>query len=105
MLQIDMWKRVLIWSTVVVGLLLALPNGFYTRVETRNDAVKAIETGAAGNGLEEQAGLWPGWLPSSLVNLGLDLRGGAHLLAEVKTQDVYKTRIKGHVARDSRYVA
>ncbi|MCF3596086.1 protein translocase subunit SecD [Rhodobacteraceae bacterium LMO-12] len=95
MLQIDMWKRVLIWSTVVVGLLLALPNGFYTRVETRNDAVKAMETGASGNGLEEQAGLWPGWLPSSLVNLGLDLRGGAHLLAEVKTQDVYKTRIKG----------
>ncbi|UYV38801.1 protein translocase subunit SecD [Rhodobacteraceae bacterium D3-12] len=93
MLQIDMWKRVLIWLTVVVGLLLALPNGFYTRVETRNDAVKAIAEGGAGNGLEEQAGMWPSWLPSGLVNLGLDLRGGAHLLAEVRTADVYKTRI------------
>ena len=95
MLQIDTWKRVLIWLTVVVGLVLALPNGFYTRVETRNDAVKALEAGNGAPGLEEQAALWPSWLPSGLVNLGLDLRGGAHLLAEVKTKDVYKTRIKG----------
>ena len=95
MLQIDTWKRVLIWLTVVVGLLLALPNGFYTRVETRNDAVKALEAGGGAPGLEEQAALWPSWLPSGLVNLGLDLRGGAHLLAEVQVEDVYKTRIKG----------
>ena len=95
MLQIDGWKRVLIWLTVVVGLLLALPNAFYTRVETHNDAVKAIEAGADAGGLEEQVALWPGWLPSGLVNLGLDLRGGAHLLVEVKVEDVYKTRIKG----------
>jgi preprotein translocase subunit SecD len=36
---------------------------------------------------------WPSFLPSALVNLGLDLRGGAHLLAEVRVEDVYKTRI------------
>jgi preprotein translocase subunit SecD len=94
MLQIEMWKRVLIWLTVVVGLLLALPNAFYTRVETHNDAVKALEGGSTAAGLNEQAALWPSWLPSSLVNLGLDLRGGAHLLAEVEVQDVYATRIK-----------
>ncbi|MDQ2089180.1 protein translocase subunit SecD [Marimonas arenosa] len=94
MLQIDTWKRVLIWLTVVVGLLLALPNAFYTRVETRNDAVKALEAGSSAPGLQEQAELWPTWLPSGLVNLGLDLRGGAHLLAEVKVEDVYETRIK-----------
>jgi len=95
MLQIDTWKRVLIWATVVVGLFLALPNAFYTRVETSNDAAEALAAGGVAEGLEEQAALWPNWLPSSLVNLGLDLRGGAHLLAEVKTEDVYKTRIKG----------
>jgi preprotein translocase subunit SecD len=94
MLQIEMWKRVLIWLTVVVGLLLALPNAFYTRVETHNDAVKALESGSTAAGLEEQAALWPSWMPSSLVNLGLDLRGGAHLLAEVEVKDVYATRIK-----------
>ena len=38
MLQIDTWKRVLIVLTVLVGLVLALPNAFYSRVETANDA-------------------------------------------------------------------
>lgn len=96
MLQIELWKRALIWITVALGLLLALPNGFYSRVETHNDAVKALaEGGAKDQGLEAQAGMWPGWLPSGLVNLGLDLRGGAHLLAEVQVEDVYKSRIKG----------
>lgn len=94
MLQIDTWKRVLIWLAVAFGMVLALPNGFYTRVETHNDAVKAIEAGGAASGLEEQVALWPSFLPSGLVNLGLDLRGGAHLLAEVKVQDVYAARIK-----------
>ncbi|MFN7053124.1 MAG: protein translocase subunit SecD, partial [Gemmobacter sp.] len=32
-------------------------------------------------------------MPSAIVPLGLDLRGGAHLLAEVKVADVYKARI------------
>ena len=79
MLRIETWKRVLIWGLCALGLLLALPNGFYSRVETRNDAVQAIELGAATPENEAAAGLWPGFLPSGLVNLGLDLRGGAHL--------------------------
>ena len=75
MLQIDTWKRVLIWLVVVAGIMLALPNGFYTRVETHNDAVKALEAGGSAAGLSEQAEMWPSYLPSGLVNLGLDLRG------------------------------
>ncbi|MBU3261237.1 protein translocase subunit SecD [Roseovarius sp. PS-C2] len=94
MLQIDMWKRIAIWGIVALGLLLALPNTFYSRVETHNDAVKALETGAQSAQLTEAAGQWPGWLPSGLVNLGLDLRGGAHLLAEVQVEDVYQSRIE-----------
>lgn len=94
MLQIDLWKRIVIWSLVALGLFLALPNAFYTRVETHNDAVAAIEAGADTPSLREKAALWPGWLPSGLVNLGLDLRGGAHLLAEVRVGDVYETRIE-----------
>jgi preprotein translocase subunit SecD len=93
MLQIDGWKRVLILLTCVVGLLLALPNAFYPRVEAHNDAVADLEAGMSGNGLEELAAGWPNWMPSSLVNLGLDLRGGAHLLAEVQVADVYKARM------------
>ena len=94
MLQIALWKRVLIWATCALGLLLAMPNGFYTRVETHNDAVASLEAGFSGNGIEVQAAMWPSYLPSSLVNLGLDLRGGAHLLAEVKVADVYAARME-----------
>lgn len=46
MLQIGFWKRLFIWGLVALGLLLALPNAFYTRVEQSNDAVAAIEAGA-----------------------------------------------------------
>ncbi len=94
MLQIETWKRVLIWLVCVVGLLMALPNAFYTRVEQSNDAKAAIEQGIETPELQAQAGQWPGWLPSSLVNLGLDLRGGAHLLAEVQVSDVYESRME-----------
>ncbi len=91
MLQIGLWKRIVIWSLCALGLLLALPNGFYSRVEGYNDAQKAFET----SGLEVKgAPSWPSFLPSGLVNLGLDLRGGAHLLAEVEVEDVYTARMK-----------
>ena len=83
MLHISATKQVMIWLTVVVGLLLALPNGFYGQVEKYNDAVVA----------GEEATGWPSFLPSGLVNLGLDLRGGAHLLAEVKVEDAHQTLI------------
>ncbi|MCA1774902.1 MAG: protein translocase subunit SecD, partial [Loktanella sp.] len=83
MLNISPFRMVLIWLTVAVGLLLALPNAFYGKVESYNDTVVASGSGEG----------WPGFLPSGLVNLGLDLRGGAHLLAEVEVEDVYQTMI------------
>ena len=83
MLQIALWKRFIIWVLCVGGLLLALPNAFYSRVETFNDAKL----------LNENSEKWSSFLPSSLVNLGLDLRGGAHLLAEVQVSDVYEQRM------------
>jgi len=94
MLQIDLWKRIMIALTCAVGLWLALPNAFYGPVEQHNDAVNAIELQGETPELEAQRALWPDWLPSGLVNLGLDLRGGAHLLAEVRVQDVYATRME-----------
>ena len=94
MLQIDLWKRLVIWGVVALGLLLALPNGFYSRVETHNDAAAAIEAGADPAALQDELALWPDWMPSNLVNLGLDLRGGAHLLAEVQVEDVYAARVE-----------
>jgi preprotein translocase subunit SecD len=93
MLFIDLWKKVVIWVVVALGLVLALPNAFYDRVEQFNDAVKAIEVGFDTPENREKTGLWPSFLPSGLVNLGLDLRGGAHLLAEVQVADVYAQRM------------
>ncbi|MEP3345438.1 MAG: protein translocase subunit SecD [Litoreibacter sp.] len=96
MLQMPSWQRVLILLTVLVGLALALPNGFYTTVEKHNDATAALDAGAATTPeLTADVSGWPGFLPSGLVNLGLDLRGGAHLLAEVHVEDVYESRMDG----------
>ena len=97
-LHTPLWKRILIWTLVALGVSMAVPNLFYARVEPYNDAVAAVADSEKNGTLvtpDQQAALgnWPGYLPSSLVNLGLDLRGGAHLLAEVKLADVYKQRM------------
>jgi preprotein translocase subunit SecD len=96
MLHTPLWKRLAIWLIVALGIAAAVPNLFYTRVEGHNDALKAAELSGFATP-EQQAAIdaWPAVLPSALVNLGLDLRGGAHLLAEVQVADVYKARIDG----------
>lgn len=94
MLQIPLWKRIVILAVCLFGIVSAAPNLFYGRVEAHNDAIAAATK--AGFETEAQAAAraeWPDWLPAGLVNLGLDLRGGAHLLAEVQLADVYKARM------------
>ena len=97
MLQIPLWKRVIIWALCALGVIMTVPNLFYTQVETHNDAVLAVEAAGGVATPEQEAAMaeWPSWLPSNLLNLGLDLRGGAHLLAEVQVADVYEARIDG----------
>lgn len=95
MLQISTWKRLLIWGITAVIVFMAVPNLFYQRVELHNDAVKKIEKNGSTPELEAAAAGWPSWLPSGLINLGLDLRGGAYLLADVQVKDVYKERMNG----------
>ena len=94
MLFTPLWKRILIWGVVALGIAGAIPNLFYTNVERHNDALIAEAAGAVLTDAQlADKALWPAALPSALVNLGLDLRGGAHLLAEVQVEDVYKTRM------------
>ncbi|MBN8190420.1 protein translocase subunit SecD [Salipiger thiooxidans] len=87
-----LFKRLGVWGVCLLCLWLALPNAFYSRVEQHNDltsgtAIKAVvET-------DPKAAYWPEWLSSGLVNLGLDLRGGAHLLAEVDVDGVARERM------------
>jgi preprotein translocase subunit SecD len=94
MLQFSLWQKILIWSVCALGILFALPNAFYTRVEVKNDIAEALSKGLQISSDDiANSKNWPSFLPSNLVNLGLDLRGGAHLLAEVKVEDVYAQRL------------
>ncbi|MDE0307134.1 MAG: protein translocase subunit SecD, partial [Albidovulum sp.] len=96
MLQFALWKKILVWGLCAAGIVAALPNGFYSRVERHNDAVRSLDIGEPRTPqLESELYAWPAWLPSKIVNLGLDLRGGAHLLAEVEVNDVYAERMDG----------
>ncbi len=94
MLQFSLVKRVLITAVCVAGVIFSAPNFFYGKVEKHNDAKALLEQGNALT-VEQQADFdaWPNWLPTQVVNLGLDLRGGAHVLVEVAVADVYKDRL------------
>jgi len=74
MVNISPWKIVLIIAVSVLGFLYALPNAL---------------SPSAQEWLAENV---PSALPSKTVNLGLDLRGGAHLLYEVDVDVVFSER-------------
>jgi SecD/SecF fusion protein len=73
------WKLVMYGLIVVVGSLVALPSLFPS---------------------ERVAG-WPEWLPHKQVALGLDLRGGAHLVLELDEQTLQKEREDGGLSDSS----
>jgi preprotein translocase subunit SecD len=79
MLHIDKWKIILIIFLSFLGVIYALPN------------VLSPETRAA---MEEHL---PGWAPTKTVNLGLDLRGGSHLLLHAETAAVLAERMEAMV--------
>lgn len=72
MLSFPAWKKALIALICVLGLAYAAPN-FLPR-----DWFAAM----------------PDWAPGKQINLGLDLRGGSHLLLEVDVDAVLEERIE-----------
>ncbi|MBX2855277.1 MAG: protein translocase subunit SecD [Rhodobacteraceae bacterium] len=42
---------------------------------------------------------WPSFLPSGLVNLGLDLQGGAHFLLEAQLEEIHQARMESLTER------
>ena len=60
------WKEYLVIAVCALGVLFALPNTL------PNSVIERL----------------PSWMPTNRVNLGLDLRGGAHLLLEVDLDTV-----------------
>jgi len=99
MLYFPPWKKALVIGLCLLGVLFSMPNLFY---ETADDAARAraeiekIEAagGTADAALAERAAAWPSMLPPDVVNLGLDLRGGAHLLVEVQIAEVVTERMQ-----------
>ena len=71
MLYFSRSKTLLIFLTIGIGLLFALPNFF------SKDSLNSF----------------PNFFPSQQVNLGLDLQGGSHLLLEVDTDVIINERI------------
>ena len=92
MLKFPLWKILLILMPCLWGIYSFSPHFFYSQVEKYNDLKKSGLVETQKPLLEPQ--LWYDWAPSDLVNLGLDLRGGAHVLVEVNLEDVYSERIQ-----------
>ncbi|UJW73512.1 protein translocase subunit SecDF [Rhizobium sp. SL42] len=72
MLYVSRWKTVFIWLTVLVSVLLALPNAFS----------------------DEELSAFPSWFPTNKVTLGLDLQGGSHIMLKLERADIVKERLE-----------
>ncbi len=94
MLQYPAWKKALVGLSCLIAVLFTVPNFFFQRAEQASDARAEIASGLPVTA-ERQAAMdeWPSWMPDNVINLGLDLRGGAHLLAEVQVGEVYAQRV------------
>ncbi len=79
MVQLSRWKVILVVLSLVLGVLLALPN---------------LLTPAQREAL-------PGFMPRNTLNLGLDLQGGSYLLLEVDVAEMRASRI-GNLVEDVR---
>ena len=92
MLKFPLWKILIILAPCLWGIYSFSPHFFYSQVEKYNDLKKSGLVETQKPLLKSQ--LWYDWAPSDLVNLGLDLRGGAHVLVEVNLEDVYSERLQ-----------
>ena len=72
MLYFSRWKTALILGICLIGIIACIPNFF------------PAATVAS----------WPSWVPKRQMVLGLDLRGGAHLLLEVNRDSLVADRVK-----------
>src|SRR5215469_16478729 len=75
MLYFQPWKVLSILIICVLGVILSVPNLF---------------NAGALDGL-------PNWIPHKQISLGLDLRGGSHLLLEVDMNSVIRERLNAAV--------
>jgi preprotein translocase subunit SecD len=79
MVYLERWKIILILIVCAIGVLYSAPNV----IGKENAAWLQAHT--------------PSFFPNQTVNLGLDLRGGSHLLLEVATDNVIDERMQNMV--------
>ena len=75
MVQISRWKIFLILIVCLYGFAYSSPN-------LMGEQIRA-----------SMAEAMPSWFPNKTVNLGLDLRGGAHLLYQADMDKVFSERV------------
>ena len=76
MLHIERWKIILSLTLAFLGLVYAAPNLLSSSQQA------FLQT------------TMPSWFPSKTINLGLDLRGGSHLMLEADTRTVLSQRLE-----------
>ena len=91
-----MLKSISILAPFVLALWVSLPNFNYSNVEKLNDFSKMNMEFALYQQDTSSLPYWPSWLPTNLINLGLDLRGGAQVLVEVILSDAYTESIANY---------
>ena len=70
MLDFPRWKQIVYWAIAALAMVAALPS------------------------LTSLAGVnWPAFLPKPMINLGLDLAGGSHILLEANPDQVRRQRL------------
>jgi preprotein translocase subunit SecD len=72
MLDFPRWKSWSIWAVIIAVSLFAIPSLFP----------------------KSQVATWPGFVPTTQINLGLDLAGGSQLLLEADVADAAKQRLQ-----------
>ena len=72
MLYFSRWKTILIWLTVLVGVLFSAPNLF------SKQTLDAL----------------PSFVPKQKITLGLDLQGGSYILLEIDRQSLINDRVQ-----------
>ena len=92
MLYFPPWKIALVLGVIVLGILFSVPNFVPESVR--------MEPARAEGEAPEPKGIWT-ILPHKTVNLGLDLRGGSHIVFEVDMDEVREERL-ANLAEDAR---
>ena len=72
MLHFSKWKKFMIWGTALLGILCAAPNLIP----------------------EKDLSTWPEFVQKLRLNLGLDLRGGSHLLLQMDKKVLLEKQLK-----------